>query len=141
MRTKKTKHHFRVRQTTYGAGKGLFAEDAIRKGDFIIEYTGKRILTKIADTLGTRYLFDLENGYTIDGSVMSNRARWVNHSCDANCEAELDDGHIYYYATRAIAPGEELTIDYGEEYFKEFIEPKGCKCAPCGKKHAARHAK
>ncbi len=122
-----------VKQTRYGAGKGLFAGESLKRGDFIIEYVGKKIPNSIADNLGTRYLFDLENGFTIDGSPMSNTARWINHSCEPNVEAELDEEEekIRILAMHDIEPGEELTIDYGEEYVKDFITPVGCKCRKC----------
>lgn len=122
-----------VKQTRYGAGKGLYAGEAIKKGAFIIEYTGKKVPNEIADYLGTRYIFDLENGFSIDGSPMSNKARWVNHSCDPNAEYELDEeeGRVRVLAKRAIKEGEEITVDYGDEYFNEFIKPKGCRCAKC----------
>lgn len=113
------------------AGRGLFAVRGIEKGECIVEYTGPRIPTAHADTLKTRYLFDLEDGWTIDGSVMTNDARWINHSCNPNCEAMLRDGRIFLHALRGIAPGEELTFDYGEEYFDEFIRPIGCRCEAC----------
>ena len=122
-----------MKQTRYGAGKGLFAGEALKRGDFIIEYVGKKIPNSIADDLGTRYLFDLENGFTIDGSPMSNTARWINHACEPNVEAELDEEEekIRILAMHDIEPGEELTIDYGDEYVKDFITPHGCKCKKC----------
>jgi SET domain-containing protein len=111
-----------------GLGEGLFAAEDIEKGDFIIEYTGEKIRTKVADTLKTRYLFELDEKWTIDGQMLSNTARYINHSCEPNCEADTHDGHILISATRDIAAGEELGMDYGEEYFDEFIKPTGCKC-------------
>lgn len=122
-----------VKQTRYGAGKGLYAGEDIKKGAFIVEYTGKKLPNSIADYLGTRYIFDLENGFSIDGSPMSNKARWVNHSCNPNAEYELDEeeSRVRVLAKRSIKAGEEITVDYGDEYFNEFIKPKGCKCAAC----------
>ena len=114
-----------------GTGLGLFSTAAIRKGARVIEYTGKKIPSKVADTLTTRYLFDLENGFTLDGEGEENTARYVNHSCDPNCEAEIEGDRIFMYAIKRIAPGEEITIDYGEEYCDEFIKPEGCKCKKC----------
>ena len=110
-------------------GLGLFARTAIAKNDFIMEYIGKKITTEVADTLSTKYLFDLENGFTIDGASRSNTARYINHSCDENTEAEIsEDFRILIHAVKNIKAGEELTIDYGEEYFDEFIRPYGCLC-------------
>lgn len=130
---RKSKHTFVVKRTPYGAGRGLFATGPIKKADFIIEYIGEKLPNSIADTLGTRYLFDLENGFTIDGSPMWNTARWINHSCKPNAETELDEekGRVYVFATRAIEAGEEITMDYGDEYVKDFISPMGCRCEVC----------
>jgi SET domain-containing protein len=120
---------FRVGKSGPGKGNGLFARVPIRKGEFVIEYTGNIISTVVADTLSTRYLFDLEDGRTIDGSPRTNTARWINHSCKPNCEAFLEDGHINIYAERSIAAGDELSFDYGQEYFDEFFAQSGCLCS------------
>lgn len=114
-------------------GWGLFALIDMAKGDFIAEYTGEKIPTKIADTLKTRYLFELNEEWTIDGTSPSNIARSINHSCEPNAEAEIVDGEIIIRAAVDIVAGEELTLDYGEEYFDEFIRPVGCKCTRCSK--------
>ncbi len=117
-------------------GQGLFALCDIKKGDFILEYTGKRIPTAVADTMTqARYLFELNEEWTIDGSARSNTARYINHSCDPNTEAEIEEtptqagGCIMIYAVRNIKKGEEVTIDYDTEYFDDFIRPVGCKCS------------
>jgi len=120
-----------VHRSRPGLGQGLFVTRSFEKGDFIMEYTGRRIPTQYADTLKTRYLFALDDEWTIDGSSRSNLARYINHSCDPNCEAEIHDERIYVLSTRNIVAGEELTIDYGNEYFDEFIRPFGCKCIRC----------
>jgi len=125
------KGRFIVRQSRPGMGRGLFAAMPIRKGDFLLEYTGRRIPTSYADTLKTRYLFELDESWTIDGSRRTNIARHVNHSCVPNCEVRLRDGKILIFAARNIQRGEELAFDYGDEYFEEFIRPSGCKCTRC----------
>ena len=112
-------------------GQGLFAVVPIRKGDFILEYTGKKIPTALADTMTSRYLFEIDKDWTIDGSARSNTARYINHACDPNTEAEIENGRIMIHAVRNIKKGEELTIDYDSEYFDEFIRPVGCKCVKC----------
>ena len=127
----KTTVMYAIRKSAPGLGHGLFATRAVSKGDFVIEYTGNSISTKVADALSTRYLFEIDSKWTIDGSVRSNIARYINHSCDPNCEAEILDGRILITAARDIEKGEELTMDYGEEYFDEFIKPVGCKCFKC----------
>src|SRR3989344_1863878 len=114
---------------------GEVAEDKlvyrIKKGVFVIECTGERIPTKEANESDSRYLFEVDKNWTVDGPVPANLAGYVNHSCEPNTEAQIEDGRIFYYATCDIKSGEELTIDYGEEYFKEFIEPVGCRCDSC----------
>lgn len=112
-------------------GYGLFARVPVSAGDFILEYTGRHVPSKVADAMKSRYLFEIDEHWTVDGSTRSNTARYINHSCDPNTEAEIEDGKILIYATRDIAEGEEVTIDYGEEYFDEFIRPSGCCCGRC----------
>jgi len=124
---------FKVKRTVAGSGLGLFTTQPIKKGSFVIEYTGKKIPTNIANEMTTKYLFEIDKDWTIDGSARSNLARYINHSCDSNCEAEEEGGRIMIYAFRTIAAGEELTYDYGDEYYDEFIKPIGCKCS--AKKH------
>lgn len=114
-------------------GKGLFAKNLIKKGMYILEYVGTPVPAEIADDHPGRYLFELNEKVTLDGDVPDNTAKYINHSCDPNVEAEIDedkDGteHVNIYAMRTIQPGEELFIDYGEEYFDEFIRPVGCRC-------------
>ena len=122
-------------------GLGLFAHTPIKKGNFILEYTGTRISTALADILTTRYLFEIDETWTIDGSPRSNTARYINHSCKPNCEANIKKGKIMIYAIRPIVPHEELSMDYGDEYFDEFIKPHGCRCGACAaKKNAPRIA-
>lgn len=87
--------------------------------------------TAAADSRKTRYLFEIDRYWTIDGSARSNTARYINHACAPNCEARLQDGRVLISAARTIDRGEELTIDYGQEYFNEFIKTKGCTCDAC----------
>ena len=125
----KTDVRFVVRKAASGSGHGLFAVVPIKKGAFILEYTGKKIPTDIADALTTRYLFHINDKWTIDGSPRSNTARYINHGCDPNCEVEMDGERLMIYAIKNIQKGEELSFDYGDEYYDEFIKPIGCKCA------------
>lgn len=130
---------FTVRKSGPGLGKGLFANENIKKGAFILEYTGKKIPTALADTLKSRYLFELDSEWTIDGSARSNTARYINHSCEPNTEAEIRDGRILIHAVKPIRKGEEVTIDYDTEYFDEFIRPVGCKCSKCDTSESTWH--
>ena len=98
-------------------GRGVFAARPIRKGRRIIEYTGRRVAWKNipANVNGTHtFLFGINDGTdVIDPKVGGNEARWINHSCDPNCEAiEEEDGRVFIHALRTIRAGEELTYDY-----------------------------
>lgn len=115
------------------AGLGLFTEVPIKESEFIVTYKGEVIPTKEADKLKTRYLFEIDEQYTIDGKQRDNLARYVNHFCEPNMEAFAEAGQVNFYALRDISAGEELGYDYGEEYVDEFIQPIGCKCPTCAK--------
>lgn len=132
-----TTERFVVRRSKPGRGMGLFARTPIAEGDFILEYTGRHIPSKEADELDTKYLFEIDSEWTIDGSPRSNTARYINHACSPNCEADIRDGKILIFAVRDIADGAELTIDYGDEYFDEFIKPFGCRCDACVAKRSS----
>ncbi len=114
------------------SGLGLFADEDIKEGEFIIKYEGKLIDSKVADKLNNRYLFEIDENYTIDGSDRSNLARYINHFCEPNIEADIVAGEIAFFALRDIKKGEELGFDYGEEYIKKYI--KVCKCPKCSAK-------
>jgi SET domain-containing protein len=117
-------------------GRGVYAAAFIRKGTRIIEYTGERVSWEAApDDPNDPHTFNfgLENGDVINPEVGGNDARWINHSCDPNCEAVEEDGRIFIYAIRDIEPGEELFYDYALEIdepitkkTKKFYE---CLCA------------
>ncbi len=109
-------------------GLGLFAMEPIKKGSYIIEYTGPLLNEKQTERKGGKYLFSLGKKWTIDGSRRSNRARYINHSCvKTNCRPIQYALRIRFRATRAIKAGEELLYDYGKEYFDAFIG-KNCRC-------------
>ena len=99
-------------------GKGVFAKRKIPVGSRIIEYKGKRrpvaeIFTcrEAGDTANV-YAFRLNETTSIDGTIGGNESRFINHSCEPNCEAYVFDEQVYIYALRDIACGEELTFDY-----------------------------
>ena len=116
------------------AGLGLFATEPIRKGDFIIEYTGTRLTTAQSNKKGGKYLFIVNKHTVLEGSGRDNLARYANHSCKPNSEIEVKHGRVLLFARRGIKAGEEITYDYGDEYFDEIIKPKGCLCVACTKK-------
>lgn len=115
------------------AGLGLFTDTEREKGEAIIEYIGEIISEEEANRRGGKYLFELNDQWTIDGKTRRNDARYINHSCRPNCEAELseDEWHVYIKARRRIRAGEELTYNYGRAHFREYIEPYGCRCVKC----------
>jgi uncharacterized protein len=115
-------------------GLGLFATTCIDKGTFIIEYRGRRIANAQAKRLearGNRYMFELDNRFTLDGSSRRNVARYANHSCRPNAESDVVRGKVILRAIKRIRPGEEITYDYGREYFDLFLRAPGCRCSKC----------
>jgi len=129
---------FRVGRSA--AGLGLFAVRPIAKREPIVTYYGKRIPTREAQqrerAQKLKYMFEINRQWTIDGSSRRNLGRYVNHSCQPNAEAVLRKGKIVFVALCRIAPGEEISLDYGEEYFDLFLREKGCRCMACRAKPA-----
>ena len=123
-------------------GLGLFATKPIKRGAYIATYRGRRISTEEADrreARGARYMFEINSAWTIDGSPRWNVARYINHSCRPNAKPVGRKGGIVIVALRRIAPGEEITYDYGKEYFEYFLEEGGCRC-DCVPPQAGRQA-
>ena len=113
---------FEIRRSAI-QGRGAFATRRIRKGERVIEYTGERITNAEADKRYDddrmrrhhTYLFTLTQRTVVDGGAGGNASRFINHSCEPNCEAIIKDGHIWIRALRTIAMGRELTYDYQYE--------------------------
>lgn len=122
---------FTVKKTT--TGLGLHSNFQIKKGDFVMDYTGKLLTGDEANEKGGKYLFQINSKWTIDGSGRENLSRYINHSCRPNCEAYIGNKKIKIYCKKNINPGEQLTYDYGKEYFDAYIKPFGCKCDHCRK--------
>ena len=96
-------------------GRGVYAMQFIRKGMRIIEYAGQRVSWERAPDDPSdphTFNFGLENGDVINPEIGGNDARWINHSCNPNCEAIEEDDRIFIYAMRNIGAGEELLYDY-----------------------------
>ena len=102
-------------------GKGVFALQDIDAGAVIMEYKGEIISWPEAlrrhphdpsDPNHTFY-FHIDDGNVIDAKVGGNSARWINHSCEPNCEADETDGRVFIKALRGLFPGEELFYNYG----------------------------
>jgi SET domain-containing protein len=117
------------------AGLGLFANTSYKKGDQIIEYTGETITADEGNRRGGKYLFELNDDWMIDGKGRENVARYINHSCRPNAYPELseDEKQITIYAKKNITAGDEITYNYGPQYFKIVIKPIGCRCEKCTK--------
>jgi hypothetical protein len=133
MKKKKRRNGFRfdLKVGRSRTGLGLFAREPIKRGVRIVEYTGRTLKPGEEYTSRSKYLFEVTRTKTIDGAVKSNAARYINHSCAPNCRAENTGRRIYIVSRRRIEPGEELTYNYGKEYFDEHIKRKGCRCTKC----------
>src|ERR1043166_1554605 len=118
-------------------GLGVFATEPIKKGTFIVDYTGPLLTNKECDEIpDNRYLFEVNARWTIDGSPRANVARYINHSCRGNADPVIRDRRIRIKAIRNIEPGDEITYDYGKDHFNAYIKPHGCKCDKCLAKRA-----
>ena len=125
-------------------GLGLFATKPIKKGTKIVRYFGLLLdcKKKKDDAVENKYLFELNNRWTIDGSVRENVARYINHACRPNAESDVRPRKrkVFIRAIKKIEPGEEIIYDYGTDYFKAYLKPIGCKCAACEKKRKKKRA-
>ncbi len=131
--------HIKVRHSKVH-GNGVFAARKIPAGARIIEYQGKRITEKQAEKRFGQdpenphhtFFFSLESGKLIDGGDEGNDARWINHSCEPNCEAQEEKGRVFIQAMRDITRGEELNYDYGlvidEKMSKALKKAYECRC-------------
>lgn len=101
-------------------GRGVFAARRIRKGTRVIEYVGERVSHAEADRRyehkadddNHTFLFIVDARTVIDAGTGGNAARFINHSCNPNCETLLDNRRVFIEAVRTIQPGEELSYDY-----------------------------
>jgi len=128
-------------------GSGVFAAKNIKKGEFIIEYKGLlRSHQEVdaaydgEDETGHTFLFTLNEDYVLDANIKGNEARWINHSCDPNCDSEhvdAEDGdkskdRIEIKALRDIKTGEELSYNYGirlsERHTSKMKKLWACLC-------------
>jgi hypothetical protein len=121
-------------------GLGLFANVPIAKGTRIIRYWGPKLTSQQADARDNKYMFEINSRWTIDGSIRRNTARYVNHACRPNAESDIIGHLVLIRAIKNIAPGEEITYDYGKDYFNTYIKPIGCKCASCVAKRKRERA-
>lgn len=132
--------HYVEKSTLHG--NGVFAATDIPAGTEIFEYKGKRITPEQADAMYPvnpddpfhTFFFALSCGKVIDGGQKGNDARWINHSCEPNCEAQENNSgkKVFIVALRDIAAGEELFYDYGlilaERITKTLRRQYQCLC-------------
>jgi len=128
-------------------GNGVFALAPLRKGERVIEYRGLRRTHAEVDAddagdveSGHTFLFTLNDDYVIDANHKGNDARWINHSCEPNCEAVIAEAEgddrtadkVFIEAIRDIEPGEELTYNYGitlaERHTPRLKKIWECRC-------------
>ena len=121
-------------------GKGVFAVQPLARDDFIIEYKGEVITWPEAlrrhphdpQQPDHTFYFHIDDGHVIDANYGGNAARWINHACQPNCEADEVGGRVFIKALRAIKPGEELFYDYGlvidERYTPKLKKQFECRC-------------
>ena len=122
-------------------GNGLFASQNIKKRSKIIEYVGDKVTKREGDRRadkqlrkakknknnGMVYIFELNKRYDIDGGASYNHARLINHSCNPNCEVEIDNNEIWISAIKNIKKNEELSYNYGYSYDTDYIDHI-CNC-------------
>jgi SET domain-containing protein len=112
-------------------GKGVYAIQPIAAGEVVLEYKGEIITWEEAldrhphdpEQPNHTFYFHLDDGHVIDGKYQGNSAKWINHCCEPNLEAEQEGFRVFLRALRDIAPGEELFFDYGL-VIDERITPK-----------------
>ncbi len=126
-------------------GLGAFATRPIASGVRLIEYTGERLTpaeadARYPDVAGERhhtFLFAIDEDIVIDAAVDGNEARFINHSCDPNCDAVIDDARIWIETIRDVAIGEELAYDYAYVLDERHTPaakrryPCSCRAANC----------
>jgi SET domain-containing protein len=123
-------------------GTGIVAKENIKKGVKIIQYIGEKI-SKIegdkrsADRIkkflnkkneGSVYIFELNKKYDIDGYTSYNVAKYINHSCNPNCEVDIINNEIWISSIKLIKKGEELNYDYGYPFDQDDFSDHVCKC-------------
>jgi SET domain-containing protein len=137
MTSSASRYPFEIRSSRM-QGLGAFATERIPAGTRLIEYTGERLTpdeaeARYPDDPNVRhhtYLFAIDDDVVIDAAVDGNEARFINHSCEPNCDAVVEDGHIWIETIRDVEPGEELAYDYAY-VLEERHTPAAKRLYPC----------
>ena len=127
--------------------RGLFAKVNIKKNRKIVEYIGSKKSKKEGFKIqeiqyqeweknkskGMDYIFELNKGFSIDGNTRNNVAKYINHSCEPNCEVKILKNRIWIFSKRVIKKEDELTYNYGYdlEDFKKFRRECRCGAKKC----------
>ena len=115
-------------------GSGAYARCDLAKGTMVIEYVGEKISkgesARRIDA-DNEYIFTLDDDHDLDGNVPWNPARFINHSCAPNCEAEIDGHRVFITALRDIQAGEELSFNYGYDLVDYRSHPCRCGATEC----------
>ncbi len=133
-----------VVQQSHIHNRGVFAAKDIPKGTKILQYLGEKITKTVSlqraqmreehakNTQGARvYIFDLNKRYDLDGDIPDNPAKYINHSCEPNCEAVNLRGQIWIVAKKNIKNGQELSFNYNYEWDHCLDHPCYCKTPSC----------
>jgi uncharacterized protein len=127
------RYKFAIKRTAHGLG--FITLETIPKGKRIIEYTGPLVSNEEVDRRPTgKYFFEVNSKWSIDGTPRSNTARYINHSCAPNAEALISARRVFIWSKRTIKAGEEVTYNYGKDYFDVHLKSIGCKCKKCSAK-------
>lgn len=114
-------------------GYGVFAAEPVRERLKIGEIRGESINVSEARRRAAGQqrimIVEVSSRRAIDASKSSDPMRFTNHSCAPNARLTIRDGRIEFYALRAIAPGEEITVNYGESHHEGRL---ACRCGAPG---------
>jgi len=132
--------YIEIKKSKVDNRKGAFAKKDIPKGTRVIEYVGDKVTKKESDKRsditfakakkdpnhGDFYIYEINKKYNIDGDVPWNTARFINHSCNPNCESDIIKSRVFIISIKDIKKGEELNYDYGIDL--AVYEDYPCKC-------------
>ncbi|MBP9855070.1 MAG: SET domain-containing protein-lysine N-methyltransferase [Candidatus Omnitrophica bacterium] len=126
-------------------GTGVYARVEIKEGTKVIEYIGEKVTKKESERraqiplennadnedMGAVYIFELNKRYDLDGYFKYNTARYINHSCDPNCESDIIKGRVWIIALKDIKKGEEITYNYNYSWGDHEDHPCNCGTKRC----------